>query len=89
MLGREWIQNHPAADRHLRRISPQNKSIAEHGHDGRFESQLCESSRSRFYFAFVFQHADSRENFGWNYEPALRAAGIPFCTTDQPAAVCM
>jgi len=28
----------------------------------------------------------SRENFGWNWMPALRAAGIPYCATDQPGA---
>src|SRR4051794_1651990 len=27
---------------------------------------------------------DSHENFAWNYARALRAAGIPFCTADQP-----
>jgi hypothetical protein len=27
---------------------------------------------------------NSTQNFGWNYEPALRAAGIPFCTSDLP-----
>ena len=26
---------------------------------------------------------DSRENFSWNYEPALQAQHIPHCTTDQ------
>ena len=27
---------------------------------------------------------DTDDNFSWNYEPALAAAGIPFCTSDQP-----
>lgn len=30
---------------------------------------------------------DSRENYGWNWIPALRAAGFPVCTTDQPGAL--
>jgi triacylglycerol esterase/lipase EstA (alpha/beta hydrolase family) len=25
---------------------------------------------------------NSTQNFGWNYEPALRAAGIPYCASD-------
>lgn len=28
---------------------------------------------------------NSTENFGWNYEPALTARGIPWCTSDVPA----
>ncbi|MEA2348369.1 MAG: hypothetical protein QOG62_2156 [Thermoleophilaceae bacterium] len=27
---------------------------------------------------------NSRQNFGWNYEPALRHQHIPYCTTDMP-----
>lgn len=27
---------------------------------------------------------DSRENYGWNWIPALRARGFPVCTSDQP-----
>jgi hypothetical protein len=27
------------------------------------------------------------ENYSWNWEPALTAAGIPFCTSDQPGAL--
>jgi hypothetical protein len=27
---------------------------------------------------------NSDENFSWNYERSFRAAGIPYCTTDQP-----
>jgi len=27
---------------------------------------------------------DSAQNFGWSYEPFLRARGIPFCTSDLP-----
>ena len=27
---------------------------------------------------------DPPENFGWNYEPALTAAGIPWCTSTSP-----
>ena len=26
---------------------------------------------------------DSHSNFSWNYEPALRKAGIPYCTSNQ------
>ena len=57
------IENRPAADGYLRRVSTDDKSIAGHPNYRRFKAKLYEPVPAGTYLAIGFEHTHTRENF--------------------------
>ena len=63
MFHRKRIENHPATDGDLRRVSTHNKTIAEHANYRCFEAELHETFLAGTYLAIGRKHTHPRENF--------------------------